>query len=154
MSGVLAAARAELGQFKPVRRVAAVLLRDVVPLFAVHACERDLGADVSAFARHGGSPTLSCTIFVAHMSCSLIDAGTSTIYYLHMCSGSGTRTRDTAIMSRLLYHLSYPAMQDFGGIRAERMPPKQCRAPKGNRTLGLLLTMETLCRLSYRGSAD
>ena len=24
-------------------------------------------------------------------------------------SGSGTRTRDTAIMSRLLYHLSYPA---------------------------------------------
>ena len=28
------------------------------------------------------------------------------------------------------------------------------RAPKGNRTLDLLLTMETLCRLSYRGSAS
>jgi hypothetical protein len=27
------------------------------------------------------------------------------------------------------------------------------RAPKGNRTLDLLLTMETLCRLSYRGGA-
>ena len=26
------------------------------------------------------------------------------------------------------------------------------RAPKGNRTLDLLLTMETLCRLSYRGN--
>ena len=26
------------------------------------------------------------------------------------CSGSGTRTRDTAIMSRLLYRLSYPAV--------------------------------------------
>lgn len=25
-------------------------------------------------------------------------------------------------------------------------------APKGNRTLDLLLTMETLCRLSYRGN--
>ena len=27
------------------------------------------------------------------------------------------------------------------------------RAPKGNRTLDLLLTMETLCLLSYRGNA-
>lgn len=27
-------------------------------------------------------------------------------------------------------------------------------APKGNRTLDLLLTMETLCRLSYRGSTE
>ena len=27
------------------------------------------------------------------------------------------------------------------------------RAPTGNRTLDLLLTMETLCRLSYRGTA-
>jgi hypothetical protein len=28
------------------------------------------------------------------------------------------------------------------------------RAPKGNRTLDLLLTMETLCRLSYRGGEE
>jgi hypothetical protein len=27
-------------------------------------------------------------------------------------SGGGTRTRDTTIMSRLLYHLSYPAPSD------------------------------------------
>src|SRR5699024_1065916 len=33
-----------------------------------------------------------------------------------------------------------------------RRIPTQTRAPKGNRTLDLLLTMETLCRLSYRGS--
>ena len=30
--------------------------------------------------------------------------------------------------------------------------PAGARAPKGNRTLDLLLTMETLCRLSYRGN--
>ena len=55
-----------------------------------------------------------------------------------MRSGSGTRTRDTAIMSRLLYHLSYPALA-------------KARAPMRIRTADLLLTMETLYLLSYRG---
>ena len=44
-------------------------------------------------------------------------------------------------MSRLLYHLSYPA--DSRSVS---------RAPKRNRTVDLLLTMETLCRLSYGGA--
>src|SRR5438093_566228 len=52
-------------------------------------------------------------------------------------------------MSRLLYRLSYAAvMSDCppggGGNR-------HTRAPIRNRTVDLLLTMETLCRLSYWG---
>jgi hypothetical protein len=62
-----------------------------------------------------------------------------TRYFL--CSEGGSRTRDTAIMSRLLYHLSYPALS---GLSASR-------APKRNRTVDLFLTMETLYRLSYGG---
>src|SRR3954470_18424828 len=50
-------------------------------------------------------------------------------------------------MSRLLCQLSYSALTV---ARAGRAPPG---APIGNRTLDLLLTMETLCRLSYRGAA-
>jgi hypothetical protein len=47
-------------------------------------------------------------------------------------------------MSRLLYRLSYSAPAgDLDGATGG--------APIGNRTLDLLLTMETLCRLSYRG---
>src|SRR3954451_20738689 len=42
-------------------------------------------------------------------------------------------------MSRLLYRLSYPASAS-------------ARAPMRNRTADLLLTMETLYRLSYRGT--
>src|SRR5690348_11632205 len=43
-------------------------------------------------------------------------------------------------MSRLLYRLSYPASAS-------------ARAPMRNRTADLLLTMETLYRLSYRGTS-
>ncbi len=79
-------------------------------------------------------------------------------------SGSGTRTRDTAIMSRLLYRLSYPAVviatsvdwleQLHQGCRystGARRHRNEVRAPMRNRTADLLLTMETLYRLSYRG---
>ena len=53
--GVLAAARAELLQLHAVGVVAPVLLGDVVALLAVHAGERDLGANVGALAGHGKS---------------------------------------------------------------------------------------------------
>src|SRR6059058_3884497 len=59
-------------------------------------------------------------------------------------SGGRTRTGDTAIMSRLLFRLSYTA--------SGATPPTLDRAPIRNRTVDLLLTMETLCRLSYWGS--
>ena len=57
-------------------------------------------------------------------------------------------------MSRLLYRLSYPAVP-FGVPNRAMMggysiDPKR-RAPMRNRTADLLLTMETLYRLSYRG---
>ena len=79
-------------------------------------------------------------------------------------SGSGTRTRDTAIMSRLLYRLSYPAVVSATSFRSgndlnrPHIPPMRggtgdgVRAPMRNRTADLLLTMETLCLLSYRGA--
>ena len=42
-----------------------------------------------------------------------------------------------------------------GGLVVDRdVTGRPAGAPKGNRTLDLLLTMETLCRLSYRGGAD
>src|SRR5450631_3311378 len=53
VSGLLGATRAELGKLQPVRVVAAVLLRDVVAVLAVHARHRDLGTDVGALASHG-----------------------------------------------------------------------------------------------------
>jgi acyl dehydratase len=43
---VLVATRAVLLELKTVRVVAPVLLGDVVPLFALHAGQRDLRADV------------------------------------------------------------------------------------------------------------
>ncbi len=52
-------------------------------------------------------------------------------------------------MSRLLYRLSYSAAAGGTARRTGRATPT--RAPIGNRTLDLLLTMETLCRLSYWG---
>jgi hypothetical protein len=51
-------------------------------------------------------------------------------------------------MSRLLYQLSYTATTI--GLPAEAGIPL-IRAPMRNRTADLLLTMETLYRLSYRG---
>ena len=44
--------------------------------------------------------------------------------------------------------LSYLAVSTQTGA----VGPRCIGAPKGNRTLDLLLTMETLCRLSYRGN--
>src|SRR4051794_23853180 len=68
-------------------------------------------------------------------------------------------------MSRLLYRLSYPAVVGYRGDRSDQRPTwggcsagarrhrKPCdRAPMRNRTADLLLTMETLCLLSYRGA--
>ena len=52
----LPAARAELRQLEPVGRIAAVLLRDVVALLALRACQSDLGANVLRLACHGDSP--------------------------------------------------------------------------------------------------
>ena len=48
-----AAARAELRQLDAVGVVAPVLLGDVVALLAIHARERDLGANVRTLAGHG-----------------------------------------------------------------------------------------------------
>src|SRR5436305_636199 len=56
VQGVLALARAELLQLKPVRVVAPVLARDVVTLFALRARQRDLGTDVGRLG-HGGVPS-------------------------------------------------------------------------------------------------
>ena len=68
-------------------------------------------------------------------------------------------------MSRLLYRLSYPAMGllpacwSVNRARSGGIPPvrggtgDEVRAPMRNRTADLLLTMETLYRLSYWGLA-
>ena len=67
-------------------------------------------------------------------------------------------------MSRLLYRLSYPAVVSLPASRSGNgpeeplIPPMRggtgdgVRAPMRNRTADLLLTMETLCLLSYRGA--
>jgi hypothetical protein len=67
-------------------------------------------------------------------------------------------------MSRLLYRLSYPAAVSLpvswsgNGPDGPHIPPMRGRigdggrAPMRNRTADLLLTMETLCLLSYRGA--
>src|SRR3954469_18111568 len=53
VDGVATVLGAELLQLQPVGVVAPVLLGDVVPLLALGARERDLGADVAALAGHG-----------------------------------------------------------------------------------------------------
>src|SRR3954452_803342 len=53
-------------------------------------------------------------------------------------------------MSRLLYHLSYTATWDRPRCHV-RITAGTHRAPIRNRTVDLLLTMETLYRLSYWG---
>ena len=52
MHSLLAAAGAELLQLKTIRRVTAVLRRDVVTLLALSACQRDARTDIGAFACH------------------------------------------------------------------------------------------------------
>src|SRR4029453_9239706 len=67
-------------------------------------------------------------------------------------------------MSRLLYRLSYPAAVPHRRRTGRSTHPNGCRipsvrgctegadrAPMRNRTADLLLTMETLCLLTYRG---
>src|SRR5690625_1015317 len=63
-------------------------------------------------------------------------------------SGGGTRTLDLTIMSRALSPTELP--------RRCRLWSRHNtgRAPKRNRTVDLLLTMETLYRLSYWGKQD
>ena len=52
MHGLLAAAGAELLELKTIRRVTAVLRRDVVTLLALGACQRDARTNVGALACH------------------------------------------------------------------------------------------------------
>ena len=55
-------------------------------------------------------------------------------------------------MSRLLFRLSYTAWSGLACLPAHPADhPTLNRAPIRNRTVDLLLTMETLCRLSYWG---
>ena len=53
---MLYTAWAELCEFQTVWSVATVLLGDVVTFLAVHACERDLWANVCGLASHGLPP--------------------------------------------------------------------------------------------------
>src|SRR5690606_40280991 len=53
VSGLLAAGGAELRQLETIRRVAPVLLGDVVARLAVDTRHGDLGTHVRALARHG-----------------------------------------------------------------------------------------------------
>ena len=52
MHGLLTAAGAELLELKTIRRVTAVLRRDVVTLLALGACQRDARTNVGALACH------------------------------------------------------------------------------------------------------
>src|SRR6266536_2248248 len=56
-------------------------------------------------------------------------------------------------MSRLLYRLSYTALTCLCRGARNRTPRPAHRAPIRNRTVDLLLTMETLYRLSYWGGS-
>ena len=52
MKRMLAAAWAELVQLKTIRRIATILRRDVITLFALRACHRNARTDVGALACH------------------------------------------------------------------------------------------------------
>lgn len=133
----LLAARAVLVQFQAIRGVAPVLLGDVVALLAFRARQRNLRANVFRFCSH--------FFLLSLLSCPdpANPRGTPRIRFR---SGGGIRTLDLTIMSRALSPTELP----------RRLPPlrnvERKRAPAENRTLDLLLTMETLCRLSYRGN--
>src|SRR3954451_16260817 len=66
-------------------------------------------------------------------------------------SGGGRRNRQTTNKRRLLYPPELPRRVRAPASAAD---DDTLRAPIRNRTVDLLLTMETLCRLSYWGSAD
>src|SRR5258705_3535572 len=147
---VLAAVRAELGQLDAVGVVAPVLLGDVVPVLAHRARHGDLRTNVGRLS-HGELPSWRCTsleqsvLKVSRVPHTIAkrDAWHPSRHRarVRVMSGSGGRSRtgDTAIMSRLLCQLSYTA--------ANREPLTGSRAPLRDRTVDLLLTMETLCRL-------
>src|SRR4051812_7381834 len=136
--GVLAAGGAELGELEPVGVVTPVLLGDVVAVLAHRARHRDLRSDVLGLAGHGaayfrieasvesrpGAGTARATARPHTVFQRTRSAGhRSNRCRLRPGSGGGTRTHDTAIMSRLLYRLSYSAATDArpgpGGTRRE-----------------------------------
>src|SRR4051812_16344590 len=84
---VTAVARAELLHLKTVGVVPTVLLRDVVPLLALRARERDLRTDVRALAGHGLATSRAASA-LAILCSAPADAPCSS-----GGSGSGTRTR-------------------------------------------------------------
>lgn len=96
MCSVLAATWAELRHFETVWVVATVLLGDVVTFLAVHACERDLRANVRALACHGSATSR------AAMGAARSNKKHAVACVQGICSGSGARTRDLTIMSRAL----------------------------------------------------
>lgn len=83
MNGLLATTRAELLEFKTIRRIAAVLRRDVVTLLAHGACQRDARTNIRA---------------LCHFSTPIVVARRK---FRH-CSEGVTRTLDLTIMSRTL----------------------------------------------------
>ena len=134
----LLAARAVLVQFQAIRSVAPVFLRDVVALLAFRARQRNLRANVFRFCSH--------FFLLSLLSCPdpANPRGTPQVRFR---SGGGIRTLDLTIMSRALSPTELPR------LAAQRREPSSVkRAPAENRTLDLLLTMETLCRRSYRGN--
>src|SRR5262245_48820467 len=101
--GVLAAARAELLQLDAVGVVAAVLARDVVAFLALHTRHRDLWTNIGRLG-HGWSALLAG--LDTDVSLAVACSGRGSVR-----SGGRNRTGDTAIMSRLLYRLSYTAVE-------------------------------------------
>lgn len=87
MKRMLATAWAELVQLKTIRRIATILRRDVITLFALRACHRNARTDVGTLACH----------FV-HLYNSLLASQSPT----GRCSEEETRTLDLTIMSRTL----------------------------------------------------
>src|SRR6266542_4026885 len=131
VQGVLAAARAELLQLNAVRVVAAVLARDVVALLALHARHCDLGTDISRLG-HGGAPSSSSfALLQTASSVARPDRQTQSGALRLPGSGGRTRTGDTAIMSRLLCHLSYTAESGRSAVCRPRRKPRPSEPPYG-----------------------
>src|SRR4051812_28520626 len=116
VQGVTVVARAELLHLEPVGVVPTVLLGDVVPLLALRARERDLGADVPALAGHGLATSRTRMRMPAISS---LRAGRRAVVSPGG-SGSGTRPRDTTIMSRVLYPPELPRHVDAPDGHAAR----------------------------------
>ena len=93
MRSRLTATRAVPHQFQTIRIIPAVLLGDVVTLFAFAARQSDLRTNVLRLACHGDSP-----FAVAYVGVRLCWSG----------SGGGARTRDLTIMSRALSPTELP----------------------------------------------